>query len=221
MAHYDLEEQEQLAQIKHFWNRYGNLIASVLIVVFGGIAAFNGWNYWQRNQASQAAVLFDEVEKAAAAKDAEKLERTLSDIRTQFGKTTPAAQAALIAASSYVELGQLDKAKAALQWVAESSQDAAYQGVARLRLAGLAMDAQQWDEAGRWLTFDFPEAFKPMAADRQGDVWKLQGQADKAVAEYRKAWEGMDKTNEYRQLIAVKLAALGVVVETPSEGAAR
>jgi predicted negative regulator of RcsB-dependent stress response len=47
MAHYDLEEQEQLAQIKHFWNRYGNLIASVLIVVFGGIAAFNGWNYWR------------------------------------------------------------------------------------------------------------------------------------------------------------------------------
>lgn len=218
MAHYDLEEQEQLAQIKHFWNRYGNLIAGVLIVVFGGIAAFNGWNYWQRTQASQAAVLFDEVEKAAAAKDTERLERTLTDIRSQFGKTTTAAQAALLAASSHVEQGQADKAKEALQWVAESSKDAAYQGMARMRLAALAMDAQQWDDATRWLNFSFPDALKPLAADRQGDVWKLQGQAEKAAAEYRKAWDSMDKGNEYRQLIAVKLAALGVLVEPPSQG---
>src|SRR4051794_3315954 len=48
--HLDLEEQEQLADIKHFWNEYGNLISWVVIAVFGAIAAWNGWQYWERTQ---------------------------------------------------------------------------------------------------------------------------------------------------------------------------
>jgi predicted negative regulator of RcsB-dependent stress response len=50
--HLDLEEQEQLDQIKHFWDQYGNLITWVLIAAFGSLAAWNGWNYWQRDQAT-------------------------------------------------------------------------------------------------------------------------------------------------------------------------
>ena len=37
--HLDLEEQEQLDQIKHFWSKYGNAITWVLIVVLGAFAA--------------------------------------------------------------------------------------------------------------------------------------------------------------------------------------
>ena len=31
--HLDLEEQEQLDQLKHFWNRWGNLITSAVLAV--------------------------------------------------------------------------------------------------------------------------------------------------------------------------------------------
>ena len=44
-SHLDLEEQEQLAELKHFWKTYGNLISWVLIVVLGSYAAWNGWQY--------------------------------------------------------------------------------------------------------------------------------------------------------------------------------
>ena len=54
----DLEEQEQLDQIKHFWKKYGNLISWVLIVILGGYAAWNGYQYWERTQAAKAASLF-------------------------------------------------------------------------------------------------------------------------------------------------------------------
>ena len=56
--HLDLEEQEQLAQLKHFWNRWGNLITWALIAVLGAFAAWNGWNFWQQRQAVQAAALY-------------------------------------------------------------------------------------------------------------------------------------------------------------------
>ena len=36
-SHLDLEEQEQLDRLKHFWSKYGNLISGALIVVFGSI----------------------------------------------------------------------------------------------------------------------------------------------------------------------------------------
>ena len=82
--HLDLEEQEQLAEIKHFWNEYGNLITWVVIVVFGSIAAWNGWQYWQRTQSAQAAAMYDEVERAAQAGDLTRVERAFSDMRAAW-----------------------------------------------------------------------------------------------------------------------------------------
>ena len=56
-THLDLEEQEQLDALKHFWNQWGNLITWVLIAVLGAYAAWNGWQYWERRQAGLASVL--------------------------------------------------------------------------------------------------------------------------------------------------------------------
>ena len=92
MATYDLEEQEQIDQLKHFWAQYGNLITWALIVVLGGFAAWNGWNWWQRSQSVKAAALYDEIERGAQARDVAKTERALADIRDQFGGTSFAAQ---------------------------------------------------------------------------------------------------------------------------------
>jgi predicted negative regulator of RcsB-dependent stress response len=51
-SHLDLEEQEQLDQIKHFWAKFGNLITWVLLIVLTAYAGWNGWQYWQRDQAA-------------------------------------------------------------------------------------------------------------------------------------------------------------------------
>jgi len=135
--HLDLEEQEQLAEIKHFWNEYGNLITWALIAVFGAIAAWNGWQYWENTQSTQASAMYDEVERAAQSGDTARVERALSDMKDKFGGTTYAQQAALLAAKTLEEKGKLDEAKAALAWVADKSSDEGYQAVARLRLAAI------------------------------------------------------------------------------------
>ena len=94
----DLEEQEQLDELKHFWKNYGNLISWALIVVFGAIAAWNGWQYWQRTQAAQASAMYEEVERAATAGELPRVERAFNDVRDRFGRTTYAHQAGLLAA---------------------------------------------------------------------------------------------------------------------------
>src|ERR1700739_482170 len=95
---FDLEEQEQLAELKHFWDTWGNLITWVLIAVFGAIAAWNGWNYWQRTQATQASALFDEGERAGRANETARVERAFADIKERFPRTAFAHQAGLLVA---------------------------------------------------------------------------------------------------------------------------
>ncbi|PZO12507.1 MAG: hypothetical protein DCF26_18880 [Burkholderiales bacterium] len=210
--HLDLEEQEQLDQIKHFWNRYGNLISWVLIVVFGAFAAWNGWNYWQRTQAAKAAALYDEVDRAALAKDADRMQRALADMQSQFASTTFASQAALQAGKTLFDAGKLPEARAALVWAAEKSSDNSYKAVARLRLAALDIEAQAFDQALKTLEAPVPKAFEPLVADRRGDVYMAQGKTDDARTQYQNAWKNLGNRTEYRRLVEVKLASLGVDV---------
>ncbi|MCG2593691.1 tetratricopeptide repeat protein [Ramlibacter sp. XY19] len=212
--HLDLEEQEQLDELKHFWNQWGNLITWLLIAVLGSFAAWNGWQYWQRTQAAKASQLYDEVDRAAAGGDTARLQQAVKDIQDKFGGTTYAPQAALLAAKVLADKGQLDAAKADLQWVANEAKDEGYQAVARLRLAGLQAEAKAYDEALKTLSASMPKDFEPLAADRRGDIYNLQGKRDQARAEYTKAWQGMSTAADYRGLVEVKLTSLGVDVKT-------
>jgi predicted negative regulator of RcsB-dependent stress response len=206
----DLEEQEQLDQLKHFWNRYGNAITWGLILVFGAVAAWNGWQYWQRKQASGAAMLYDEIERAVSDKDAERVERVLADMKDKFARTTYAHQGALLAAQGLTASGKGDAAKAALVWTAEQSGDEGLQTIARLRLAALAMDASAPEEALKWLQAPTVPEFAGLVADRLGDVYLAQGKKTEARAEFEKAYQLLEAGTEYRQLVEVKLNALGV-----------
>ena len=219
--HLDLEEQEQLDELKHFWNRWGNLITWFLIAVFGSFAAWNGWQYWQRSQAVKASALYEEVERAAAGGDLARVEQGLKDIQDRFGSTTYAQQAGLLAARVFHDQGKTDAARAALQAVAKEASDDGYEAVARLRLAGLLAEGKQYDEALRQLSAGIPGEFQALAADRRGDILNLQGKKDEAKAEYTRAWQGFSPESEYRTLVEVKLTALGVDVQAlkaPAEG---
>lgn len=208
--HLDLEEQEQLDELKHFWKQYGDLITWGLIAVFGAFAAWNGYNYWQRDQAAKAAVMYDEVERAAQSGDASRLDRALADMQERFAGTAFAQQAGLLAAKTYYDKGNIDAAKASLSWVAGKSADEGYQAIAKLRLAGLLLEAKAYEEALQLLFGTFPKDFVALAADRRGDILSAQGKKTEARAEYEKAWKGMDERTEYRRLVEVKLNALGL-----------
>lgn len=211
--HLDLEEQEQLDQIKHFWKQYGNAITWVLIVVLGAFASWNFYQYWQRSQAVQAAALFDEVDRAVQSSDLTRIDRVFADMKDRFPSTAYAQQSGLLVARQYVNLGKPDSAKAALTWVASKSSDAGYQAVAKLRLAAIFMEAKDFAAALGQLDGVFPPSFEPLVADRKGDVYALQGTKEKAVAEYQNAFRLFDAGTDYRRLVEVKLNALGVDVQ--------
>lgn len=215
-THYNLEEQEQLAQVKHFWAKYSSLITWLLIAVLGAFAAWNGWQYWQRKSATEAAALFDELERATQASDLDKVKRVWTDMQQQVAGTAQAHHAGLLAARSLQDSGDIAGARQALELVLNKSDDVALQSVARLRLAALEMAAEQHAAALRWLDSGIATEFAALADDRRGDILLAQGQADAARQAYRKAWDAMDTTLDYRRLIEAKLNALGVNPSAPN-----
>lgn len=216
----DLQEQEQLDNIKAFWKQYGDLITWLLVIVLGAFAAWNGWNTYQRSQGVKASAMFDQLELAAQAGDAERASRVFGDLKERYPGTAYAQHGALLAARVQQEKGQADAARATLAWAAENGKDDAYRAAARLRLSGLLVDAKEYDKALEQLAGIKDKSFEALAADRRGDVLLAQGKRDEARAAYLAAWKALDPTLDYRQLVDAKLASLGAAPPAAASGVA-
>lgn len=220
-THLDLEEQEQLDQLKAFWKKYGNLITWVLVVVLGAYAAYAYWQNHERDQSAKAGLLYDELDRAAQAGDLDKTVRVFGDMKERFPGTGFTQQAGLLTAKVQVDKAQADAAAATLGWVVENAGEAEYKTVARLRLAGLLLEQKKPDEALKQLEGADAPAFAALVADRRGDVLAAQGKTDEARAAYQQAWKTMDARLEYRRMIEAKLITLGGTPEAdPAKKAA-
>ncbi len=217
---YDLEEQEQIASLKAWWDKYGNMASWVLIAGLAAYSGFTGWNYYQRSQAAQATALYDEVQGAADAKDSAKVLRAAGDMEARFGGTSYAAMSALVAAKTSFDGNDLKSAKAQLQWAVEHGADE-FKVVAKVRLAGLLLDEKAYDEALKVLSGagkDAPQ-FAGAVADRTGDILVAQNKLAEARAAYKDALDTTDKKNPGRQLIQLKYEAIGGTVPADKDAA--
>jgi predicted negative regulator of RcsB-dependent stress response len=205
----DLQEQEQLDALKAFWKQYGNLITWLLVAALAAYAGLNAWKWWQRDQATKAGAMFEQLERAAQAGDAQRAGTVFNDLKSRYASTVYAEQGGLLAARVQFDKGQLDAAMASLTWVAENGGEDEYKAVARLRLAGLLLQQKQYDAALQQLEQAKSSTFAALLADRRGDVLLAQGKKDQAREAYQTAWKAMDERLEYRQLIDAKLTALG------------
>ncbi len=217
-THLDLEEQEQLDQLKAFWARYGNLLTWVVIAALVAVAGWNGWNYWQRDQAVKAGALFDELDRAAQAGDAQAAGRIFLDMKNRYPRTAFAEQAGLLAAKVQFDKGQADAALGTLAWVGANAAEQEYRKVAGLRAAGILLDQKKYPEALKQLdaagAVTAAKDFAPLVDDRRGDVLLASGKREDARAAYQQAWNAMDAKVEYRRLVEAKLISLGAAPVT-------
>ncbi|UVW27641.1 tetratricopeptide repeat protein [Massilia sp. H6] len=205
---YDLEEQEQIATFKAFWSRFGSLITWVLIAALGSFAAYNFWNSHKRTQSVEASALYDELQVAVGANDNAKAQRIAGDIQEKYDSTAYAQMAALGAAKVAFDANDLKTAKSRLQWVVEHGNDE-YKAIAKLRLAGVLLDEKAYDAALKLLDDAIPAQFTALAADRKGDVLVAQNKLAEARQAYVAALAAMPKDSPGRQLVTVKLEAIG------------
>lgn len=210
---YDHEEQEQLEQIKAWWRKYGNLVTWALIIVLAGFGGWQVWGKYQSKQSEQAAELFEEQQKAVEAKDNAKILRVATDIQDQYGKTSYGQMSALVAAKSAFDANDAAAAKKQYQWVLDNGRDGEYKAIAAVRLAGLLLDEKAFDDALNVLNGNFPDEFASVIADRKGDVFSAQNKVQEARTAFALALEKAPQEDPARQLIQLKLDAIGGATE--------
>ena len=222
MATYDLEEQEQLAEIKAWWKAYGNLVVNALTVAAVVVIAWQSWNWYQRSQSAQASMVYDVLQKAVYEKDAQRITAASGELLEKFGGSDYAALGALTAAKAMVDAGDGKTAKLKLLWVVEHSKHELRE-LARLRLVALLFDEKAYDEALKQLDGKVSPTFAARFAESRGDVLSAQGKKAEAVTAYQTALsdlENADKAGDesasqsqsnviYRDLLQQKLDSLG------------
>ena len=208
MATYDLEEQEQIDALKHFWRDYGRLVLAVVLIFVLGVAGFQGWKHYKISRAQEASSQYAKLEQAITKGDVNEIRNDAGDIISQYGDTPYGAMAALVVAKTDHDAGDLDKAAERLKWAVDNAQSDDVKLVARLRLAGVLLDQDKTDEALKLLDQKVTPAFVGAYADLRGDVLVAQGKPDDAREQYKMALEHAGNDSTWRDVVQLKMDAL-------------
>jgi predicted negative regulator of RcsB-dependent stress response len=208
----DLEEQEQVAELKAWWNHYATLLVSVLVAVALALGGWLGWRWVQQTQAQEASVVYDTLTQAVQGGDAKAVRDSAGALIEKYPRSLYASMGAMTAARFHFDRNDLKNAKAQLGWVVESSHSEDFRDLARLRLAAVLLDEKAYDEALKLLEAAHAAAFDSQYATLRGDILLAKGQPAEARAAYRTALEKADKEREnaaFRESLRMRLEALG------------
>ncbi|MDX5363392.1 MAG: tetratricopeptide repeat protein [Pseudazoarcus pumilus] len=213
MAHYDLEEQEQLSQIKAWWEQYGKYVTALIVAAAVASVSWQGWRWYQDKQAGEAASLYFAVQQAASSGEAARARDAAGQLVERHASSPYAALGALLSAAVQVDSGDARNARAQLEWVADNSRDAMLRDIARLRLAVLLFDEGSHDEALSRLSAAPDPSLTARYDDLKGDVLRAAGRRDEARAAYDAALaalgsESGQAADMARSIIRIKLESL-------------
>ena len=208
MPVYDLEEQDQLDDLKAWWTRYGGTIAVALVLGLLVVAGIQGWRWYAGHRAENASVLYGAVAEAARAKEPAKAKDAIAQLTARYASTGYAPRAALLYAKMLYDGGDRDGAKAQLAWVVDHASEEELQAVARYRLAQVQIDEKQYDAALATLDAKHPVAFDGLYADLRGDALVAAGRPADARTAYENALAKLDPKSAYRNYVQVKHDAI-------------
>jgi predicted negative regulator of RcsB-dependent stress response len=213
MATYNLEEQEKIDGIKSWWESYGTSVIMILSIVIASYAGTQGWQYYQQQQRTQAADLYVLLQQVQQSEDAVKINDAAYLLLEGYPSSGYAPRAAMIAARANVDAGDIKKAKENLQWILDNAKEEELKDLVRLRLAGLLLDEEKYNEALKLLDVRYGEAFAGLFADLKGDINVAAGRNVEAQLAYQAAINMLGENNNYYNIVQMKLDALGEVNE--------
>jgi len=205
----DLEEQEQVDELKAWWKQHGNK-AMVLVSVFAlGVAGWSAWKSYQSKQTHEAVVLFEVLRKELPANNVKRIREVAGQIIEKYPRTPYAVDAAMFMAKANFENGDAKSAKTQYQWIIEHAKQTQAKDLAQMRLAIVLLDEKDFSGAIKLLDAKHDSAFDPLYNDIKGDVYALQGLSKEARVAYQAAIATLAKDAPFKNYIQIKLDALG------------
>lgn len=206
---YDIEEQEKLDALKDWWDRNGTKVIIFAVVFAVGVLGWRGYQWYEQHQATKAMGYFEALEVAASQDNEQSQARILAAseaLRKNHAKSGYTSRGVLVAADALIEQGDLDGAKAQLEWLVKNSSEKAMIDIAQLRLSGILLEQRDYPAALQQIQQASP-AFAGLYADRRGDIYYAQGELEQARAQWQEALSLLQGMG-YTQIVQLKLDAL-------------
>ena len=202
-----LSDDEQAEALKKWWKENAVSIIVGAGLGFGIIFGWQGWQMFQTSQGEAASQLYAQVEQAT--KSGADFDNTATQLKADYAGSAYASYAAMQQAKAAYKAGNPDRARSELEWVMANAPDPVLVDLARLRLAALLVDQQQYDAAkeviaaaGIFMKGDFEQL--------QGDIARAQGDKVAALAAYQAAASS--------GVTDMRLLSMKIVDVTPVEG---
>ncbi len=211
MATYNTDEQERIDGMKTWWEAYGTTVLIAISVFAASIGGTQAWKYYTHQQKTQAADLYVLVQQVQESEDPNRINDAASLLMDGYSSSGYASRAAMIAAKANFDAGDLKTAKENLQWIINNAEESELKDLSNLRLSGLLLDEEKFDEALKVIASKHGEAFNGLYSDRKGDILTAAGRIAEAREAYQIAIAKLEPSNNYFNIVQMKLDALGEV----------
>ena len=184
-------EEEQIAQIKDWWQRNGKPLLTGGVLALAAVIGWQGWQNYQAGQAQGASALYQQLLESslpqAGQVDPAKVSELAEKLKSEYAGTHYAQYGSLFVAKVAVESGKLDDAAAELKAVLDKPVDANLAELARQRLARVLAAQGKLEEGLKLLEGDADQVYLASREELKGDLLVQLGKADEARAAYEKA----------------------------------
>lgn len=196
-----LSDEEQLARLKGWWQRYGT---SLVVGAVVAVVAVGGWRWYQSHAEQRVHDASDLYVQYLAASDTER-EALAGRIVDKGAATAYAAFVLLDQAARALAAGDAQIAEGHLRRAAELASGAELADVARLRLARVLFDQGREDDALGELGAIRTSGFRGAAAELKGDIHLARGERALAHESYVAAGSYV-QAGEQRPVLEMKIA---------------
>ena len=205
----DLEEQEQVDELKALWKKYGTYITKAVIAFFVLYGLFQGWSYYQNKQSLNASEAYQSI-VVLDEKNTKEIMQKAQSLIDAYGGTPYAGRAAILfAKASYAE-GAKDKAKEKLEWASSHAKEFATESIALIQLGQILLEEKKYEEALKKANEVDNEGYLGLSNDLKGDVLNAMGKKEDAKKAYLEALKRFGPKDPYAKFTQEKLETLGV-----------
>jgi predicted negative regulator of RcsB-dependent stress response len=195
-------------RVKRIWDKYGNIISIVILLI---VVAIVGRQYWHRHDAKiagQASATYVGLLDAAATHKGPQVEALASDLMQNYSSSPYASMAAMIYAKQAVLDNNLPLAITQLTWAAGHAQDESFKSIAQLRLARVLIASKKPAQALTLLqTVQLPE-MQAQAEATKGEAYLSLKQPVKAKQAYQAALTAAKKDSPLYAYIQMQLYSI-------------
>ena len=203
-------EREQIEAIKKWWQENGRVVTVGLVLGLGGVFGWTAWQNHANAKAEQASVTYAEMINWAAEQNYTRSNELAATLMRDYSNSGYAAYGGLVRASNAFNQNRPDEARAYLQWVIDNARRPQLQNLARLRIARLAADNEEYQAALEFLDGGEPGTFLAGYQETRGDISVGQNELEAAAKYYTSALDAPRISDSGRRRIEMKLSDLGL-----------